>query len=291
MKLLYFLLYSNLFISFCAFCITLTSFLIAGATNFLKDINSLPYSLFISLSVFIVYSLDRTLLKQSPEDAINKPELKKWNLKYKKFLIPAVFFSLLFCNYFFLNFSLLIKVTLIILFLFTVLYLLSVKKLTPLLNINNFWLKPFFITAVWFIVCIFLPFYIINHQGSSVFPRWIVFSGAILVLFFCNALVFDIIDFAGDLKFEKHSAVVSYGPQKIHSLALFLLFGCCFVVILSAIIKKEFDFILFVIPHLFFLIFLKIHSFEKLQNKQYLLFYSYFIDGLLIVPLPLALLV
>jgi 4-hydroxybenzoate polyprenyltransferase len=220
-SLLVSVLYSNLFISFCAFSLTIETYKLANLPA------SLPMATFVFLATLFTYNLSSIYsIVRKPNQKPNKLD-SSWVQVHKKRLAALGIKSLLVGTFVFFYYDLEVN-KLIILHLaiisigYTVPIVYKSKKVRPLRSIPL--LKVFLIAYVWAVVTVLFPLMdaginILDAEATMLLFRRFMF---ILAL----ALLFDIRDFTYDQKMNTLTipGLLGVCTTKLISLALLTIY-------------------------------------------------------------------
>ncbi|TXK37188.1 hypothetical protein FVR03_15835 [Pontibacter qinzhouensis] len=228
------LLYSHVFISFCAFFLTIETFLLAGLPV------SLALATFVFLATLFTYNLSsvQSVLRQA--NASTKPAPTSWTLRHRQELAiiglsslagAAVLywvFKLQLSGWFILHLAL-ISVG------YTVPILYKSKKVRPLRSVPL--LKVFLIAYVWAAVTVFFP---VMQAGAVVWEQEVLLLFLRRFLFILAlALLFDIRDYLYDQKTNTLTVPGFIGVRntKLLSLGLLVLNGVLGTVMETALVE------------------------------------------------------
>ena len=129
-RILHFLIYSNILVSFCVMSLALSSELILQTKN--PDL-----SFFLFFSTLFVYNFQRTIRIQNGVDHIRK----EWLGKHQKLILFLMGISLIICLKIFLAFKLLTQIVILIIGFISLAYPILLRKIP--------FLKIFIISLIW----------------------------------------------------------------------------------------------------------------------------------------------
>ncbi len=263
-KLSKFLVYSNIYISLCAVSQLLVTYT-ACAIPF--TYNNVSYILFVFLSTFLQYNLQRDVvhnrLKLNPHS-----ERAVWYATHKKKILIAsggCLFTLLFlCN----NLSFTSIVIMISAEVISTIYYL------PPFNLRKHGsIKPFIVAIIWLVSCVIVP--IIENQIFTFNMIWYIVSQLLFITSLC--IIFDVKDMAFDASFNIKTYPILFGINKT-KLIVYVLVVLSVVSNYIFVIENE---SVLIINSLFLLISLLTIYFIKPTTS--LMYYFIYVDGLLIL--------
>lgn len=213
------LLYSHLFISFCAYSLTIETYLLAEVPV------SLPIAAFIFLSTLFTYNLSsiQSMLRHPKQKSYRNS--RAWSQRNKKLLAGVGLVSIAVAAIIYLSFNLQINIWFLLhLALISIGYTVSIrykeKVVKPLRSVPL--LKVFLIAYVWAAVTVLVP--LMDAGGVQLWetePMWLFLRRFLFIL--ALALLFDIRDYA----YDRHTNTLTFpgwlGVQNTRLLSLGLL--------------------------------------------------------------------
>ncbi len=193
--------YTNLFISFCAFCLCMqTNYVI----NTNVTTNQILYALLLFLGTFVVYNLQRCYISFyfSKNTNVRSSYYYKYRFVYLCLIILCLISSL------FILFQIGFKSFILLSVLFSV----SLFYFLPKTNLRKFtYLKPTVVAAVWTASAVVIPFYLADLKINSSHLQYII---AQFILLIALCIPFDIRDMQYDLEKNTITLPVKFGLAK-----------------------------------------------------------------------------
>lgn len=262
------------------------------------DYRAWAVSLFVSLSAFAVYNLDR-LLPGSEQDAVNSPSRVGFFYSYRQLLWPITLINLavaIILFIVFLNMQTRLSVALAaftggLYFFISLNRSASVKNKGPAYQSGAF-AKPFLLAITWGLM-LTIPAFLMSRGELSVDNVLLLFSGR-AVWVFMNNLWFEMRDFSGDNKAGRINFFQVVSP---HSFVLWQLYGALLSVLIymAAVFFYELNALALlelIIPFFYMVYALKIARHRagsfSLGNELESFYYLKY-DGILLIP-PLLIL-
>ena len=236
--------YSAGWIAVCAGALTAASFQCAAMTS--SSIGSaviVPYCAFVSLATFTAYTLDRLLVRWSPEDALNRTGAIAWQSGQVPVLVVLSTLSTLGTG------GLLVmlwpKMATVARVLLGASALLSVGYSAPLPGVGRLQdvataAKPILAASIWTVGTAVVPFLLVA-AWSPVLPIWV---GVAWLLLFANAMLCDALDVAGDEGAQRRTLAVRWGAARTRTVvarALWLFVGlsCVPIAVLTVPVESH----------------------------------------------------
>lgn len=248
-----FLVYSNIFVAFCALSLTISSELLLGVSNF-------KVSQFVFFATLFTYNFQRIFIEKN-----NKHSKKEWVENNKTIIIALSIFGLLMCMYRFFEFQ--TKTQLIIAFSAGVsfLYPFGLRKIP--------YFKIIVIGSVWTISTMFL---LIVESNYLIDQNIILYLIARFLFVFAISIPFDI----RDLKYDKLSLKtipIVFGESKARLIAICALF---IMEIITIIQYSNFDLSFNNLLSFSLLILLSSIMVIKSNQKQGDMYFSFWVESM-----------
>lgn len=205
-----YLLYSNIFIAICAFCLTMCSSYIFP----ISKIDLLPFAMFSFFSVFTYYNFQRIFQFELDNYKITS-KYSIWLKHNFKFKLGSLVLIIFCCLPFVLELILTNLVWILASGITAVFYFLPIFPMRKILFI-----KPFFVSFFWVLICILFP--LIKLVNFTIYEL-LVFSVAEFFFIAGLCLLFDI----RDMKYDEQAGVktfpLTYGILATKIITSFLL--------------------------------------------------------------------
>lgn len=206
-RILSFLIYSNVFVSLCVLSLGLSSSLILQATN--SDVN-----IFLFFSTLFIYNFQRIVRIQNGLEHIRK----EWSIKHQKIIYFLMGISFIICLIMFLDFKFITQLVIAILALTSIFYP-TVLRQIPILKI-------FIISLVWALSTTLI---LALENNILLSTDFILHSFSRFLFVFAITIPFDI----RDLKYDINNLItlpLFFGTWISKIISLFCLFICCLII-------------------------------------------------------------